>query len=581
MNPNSTDGVKVTVPSGSGITIHEAKVWWSVPHSSSGSNTFALVNSSAGGIGEANTPYVGGPDTWVLPSTTTSLMLSDYCSSDHSGAACSFSGGFAPNLEMKGSQLTLAESVPPKGSTTGGGLTTSNTLTGTQSLGYATEDTASGVRLVDLLIDGAVVASKDYIAVCPYSNFAACPASESDSVSWNTATVADGSHTVQLKVQDAAGNTSTIYNGTVTTHNPPTNTSIPAILAPAQLVVGSVVTAQPGSWSEPSGAGSITYAYQWQDCDSEGNNCHAIPGAQSTSYTAAPSDVGHTLRVLVEATDSDGTSSATSNPSVSVLSSSGSLGAPNGPGGSSPNSPTTGGNNGGGGSQGGGGGGSVSPGSFLIGIGAPNGLSASEATVVHIGIARTMTRPYAKRAFKFSGRLMNLGGVVIAGASLDILETVAGTSRQRVIGHTKTSSAGTFTASIPAGPSRTIEIAYRAFSGDPGYATVATVIESVEAGTQLHVTPRQIASTGTILITGKVLGGVPRHGAIVQALVKYRGRWRPLERNSRTNSHGKFTVAYQFQGAHGHFPVRVEVPAGQAGFPYARGYSKTTYVTSH
>jgi hypothetical protein len=592
MAPNSSDGVVVTVPAGSGITIHEAKVWWSVPQSS-GASTYALVNSTSGGIGEAHGPYQGLPDKWVLPSSTTSLELSDYCANDGAGAGCSWSGT-SPDLLMYGSEITLAESNPPRGGTSGGGLSSSNPISGTQSLGFGAEDSGSGVRLVQLHIDGAVVATDDFLEQCSYSNFAACPTSETGSISTNTALLADGAHTIQLTVQDAAQNTAYIYTGTITTHNAPTSTSPPVVLAPSQLIVGSSVQAQTGSWSVPAGAGSITYAYQWEDCGSESNNCYAIPGAQNAAYTPAPGDVGRTLRVVVSAADNDGMSTATSNPTAAVLANSGSLGAPNGPGTGGGGTGGTGGNggNGGSGSNGAPGGSSTSstsssstvsssgiPG-LQVGIGTPNGLVANEVSVLHLGVPSRLSRSYPKRAFKLAGRLTNVGGVPIGGANLEILEMVSGASRQRLIRHTTTSPAGTFTVAVPAGPSRRIEVAYRAYSGDPTYAATSTVAESVGAGIQLHISPRYTASTGVITLTGKVSGPVPARGATVEPLVHYHGRWRPLVKNAKTNSHGEFKLKYQFEGGHGRFPCRVEVPSGQASFPYATGYSNTVNVTT-
>jgi hypothetical protein len=577
MSPNTTDGVELIVPAGSGITIREAKLWWGVPHQGSGADTFALVATNAGGIGEANTPYdrKSSPDVEVLPSTTSTLMLVDYCSNDDAGAGCSFSS-LAPNLELYGAQTTLAESGPPTGSASGGGLASAGPISGVQSLGYNAQDGASGVRLAQLRVDGEVVATKDYVAQCAYSNFAACPASESDTISWNTATVADGSHTVQLEVKDAAQNSAYLYTGSITTSNAPVNSSAPAILAPSGVAVGASLSAQPGGWTAPTGAGAITYAYQWQDCDGEGNNCHAIAGAQSASYSPAPADVGHALRVVVSAADNDGMRSATSPATAAVLSNSGSLGAPNGPGGSSPGSPgspsagsTT--------NLPGGLGGTGAP---VLGVGAANGTVASEATVLHLGLPHAISRAYARRAFALPGRLTNNQEAPIAGASLDILETVAGTSRVRLRGHVVTSAAGTFTAKIPAGPSRQIEVAYRAFSGDSSYAAVAKIIENVGAGARLHIAHSHVSSTGTIKLSGTVAGPLPRRGAIVELLVHYRGRWQPI-RTPRTNSRGSFKIVYQFQGARGRFPFRVEIPAGQASYPYGSGFSNTVNVTTH
>jgi hypothetical protein len=100
MSPGSTDGVRVTVPAGSGLTIREAKLWWYVPQQISGATTFALAGTNNGGIGESNTPLqrTATPDVFVLSSSTTALTLEDYCSNDDAGNGCVFGGGENPNL---------------------------------------------------------------------------------------------------------------------------------------------------------------------------------------------------------------------------------------------------------------------------------------------------------------------------------------------------------------------------------------------------------------------------------------------------------------------------------------------------
>jgi hypothetical protein len=94
---------------------------------------------------------------------------------------------------------------------------------------------------------------------------------------------------------------------------PPANTSPPTISGTAQD--GQILTASPGSWS---GTQPISYAYQWQRCDSNGANCTGISGATSTTYTVASSDVGGTLEVVVTASNAGGTQSATSSPTATV-----------------------------------------------------------------------------------------------------------------------------------------------------------------------------------------------------------------------------------------------------------------------
>ena len=67
---------------------------------------------------------------------------------------------------------------------------------------------------------------------------------------------------------------------------------------------GQTLTANFGSWD---GTAPIAYTYQWRRCDSAGKNCGAsITGAPSTSntYALTDADVGHTMSVVVTATNS-------------------------------------------------------------------------------------------------------------------------------------------------------------------------------------------------------------------------------------------------------------------------------------
>jgi hypothetical protein len=223
MGPNTSAGVSIAVPAGSGITIQKARVWWSVPNSVSGATTFAVAGTNAGTIGAAGTPLdrTATPDDFVLPSTSTSFTLTDYCSSDDYSNGCTFGGGEDPILELHGAQLTLADPNPPAGVVTGGGLAGDGTVSGRQSLAFNAADGGSGVRLVQLLVDGRVGATNDYVAQCPYQNFAACPAAMSDQIAWNSATVGNGPHEVALRIVNAAQVSATVDDHDITVHNPP------------------------------------------------------------------------------------------------------------------------------------------------------------------------------------------------------------------------------------------------------------------------------------------------------------------------------------------------------------------------
>jgi subtilisin family serine protease len=96
--------------------------------------------------------------------------------------------------------------------------------------------------------------------------------------------------------------------------SPPANTALPAVSGKAQ--VGQTLTASSGTWS-----GSPTsYTYQWQRCDSTGANCSTITGAGSSSYTAQAADLGDTLEATVTASNSAGSTNATSAPTPVVVS---------------------------------------------------------------------------------------------------------------------------------------------------------------------------------------------------------------------------------------------------------------------
>jgi hypothetical protein len=213
------------------------------------------------------------------------------------------------------------------------------------------------------------------------------------------------------------------------------------------------------------------------------------------------------------------------------------------------------------------------------GVGQPNGIAASEGARLRLGQRSRLTRSFAKRALGISGRLMSVQGQPIGGATLGLLQQTASSPGLKLIGHVKTSATGTFVARAPTGPSRTITVAYRAFSGDGAYAATARIIESVQAGIQLGISPRRTGSEGAITLTGHVLGPVPPQGVSVDLLVHYRGHWEPF-RTPRTDAAGHFTVVYQFEGARGRFPFRAEVPPSQADFAFGRGFSGVVDVVT-
>jgi hypothetical protein len=78
--------------------------------------------------------------------------------------------------------------------------------------------------------------------------------------------------------------------------------------------VGEVLTTDTGTWST-----TASFTYQWQRCDETPDNCMAIPGATSRTYTIDPTEVNFLLRVEVTATNRFGSAVADSGATAKVI----------------------------------------------------------------------------------------------------------------------------------------------------------------------------------------------------------------------------------------------------------------------
>ena len=265
---NATAGEELQTPPS--ITMQHIKLWWEAPSPVAGGGwSYGLIDVYSPGwsrIFQSTTPVVAdgagktAPTELSLPTNTSKLDVEIYCTTSLN---CTYNEN---PLQIYGSELTLADSNLPSGTVIGGALAGTGTLSGTQSLSYDVQDADSGVRLVQLRVDGQPAAQNDYAASCPYTDFLACPPSESNTISWNTASVADGEHSLELTVEDAAHNTSVIYAGTITTANAPAKTS-PLGAPPGPGTGGgtSAALAAVGSGT-PNGSGASEGAHLQLGC---------------------------------------------------------------------------------------------------------------------------------------------------------------------------------------------------------------------------------------------------------------------------------------------------------------------------
>ncbi len=122
--------------------------------------------------------------------------------------------------------------------------------------------------------------------------------------------------TVTVTGENSAGVASATSKATEAVRaSPPESTVSPTISGEAKD--GQTLSASTGAWT---GTPRITYAYQWQRCNSKGESCTTnIPAATSSTYTAGHEDVGATVRVLVTASNAAGSSSHASLPTSDIV----------------------------------------------------------------------------------------------------------------------------------------------------------------------------------------------------------------------------------------------------------------------
>jgi hypothetical protein len=88
----------------------------------------------------------------------------------------------------------------------------------------------------------------------------------------------------------------------------PEATSPPTITGTPQE--GQVLTGHNGTWNN----NPTDFNFFWMRCDKDGGSCARIAGETARTYTLKGVDVGNTIRFQVQATNSDGSTLATSVP---------------------------------------------------------------------------------------------------------------------------------------------------------------------------------------------------------------------------------------------------------------------------
>jgi uncharacterized repeat protein (TIGR01451 family) len=130
---------------------------------------------------------------------------------------------------------------------------------------------------------------------------------------------ADSDHTIRVVVTgtNGIGNASATSSQTASITPPPfapINTALPTISGITQ--VGAALTANAGMFTAYPAA---TSTYAWLRCDATGNNCSSIGGATGSTYTLVNADLGATIVVQETASNSQGSTPASSAATAAIV----------------------------------------------------------------------------------------------------------------------------------------------------------------------------------------------------------------------------------------------------------------------
>jgi hypothetical protein len=487
-----------------------------------------------------------------------------------------------------GGEISLNAVNDPQASNISGPMASESPLRGTESVTFSATDQGPGLAYVKLLVDGSTVQTQTID-----TNAGHCvPVPGHDPYTWayqvpcktsvggrtydlNTALVPDGTHHVQVVIEDAAGNQSIVVDRTVQTDNAPGVVSAPTISGVA--AVGSTLTGSSATFSVPSGAGSLSaMSGQWLACTSASipASCQAIPGANAATYSPSAEDVRHTLVYQTSVSDSDGETISDSQPTIEIAGS----GPPTSTSSTTNNSSTT---NSSSSSE------ALSNEALAIARGAANGSPASDqaSLSVHWVASASASRVkvgYARRS-RAQGRLLASDGQPIAGAVIQVTGTPSSPGLAPYLeGTVKTSSDGSFVFDTSARrSSRTLTFQYKSHVNDISLAAEAQLTVAVPVPITLRVVPRRVSDGSTIRMTGSVPAPIPAGGkqVVLQALaLGVKGaKWRTFN-VVHTNSRGKFAATYRFRFAG---PARYRIKASsryEQDYPYLANTSTSTLI---
>lgn len=517
------------------------------------------------------------------------------------------------NAALRGIRVTLEDVNDPVVTERSGSLTSESATSRHRELVLGASDVGGGVFRRTLIVDGAArpaveIDKNGGACTLPFTVKAPCKPNVNETIPFDTAALADGHHTVAVRVTDATDvNAAQTATWPILVDNLPPTFTGPEVLGRAAQVgerLACAIASLSGQTPE--------VRHRWYRSNPDGSGAVPIDGATDSSYTPVEGDVGKKVLCEVTATDKGGTatriSATTSGPFAEGAVVEPAPAAPTAPAPepACPEIPT---------------GRGTAPSQDHDGDGIPNCADADDdndgtpdtrdeapfdatfprpvpqsappsppvaasapspapATVVPVlRLGRDSSEKVRRRSswrksgFTLKGRLTSATGAPLAGIPIVATETIG--KRTRELTRTVSAVDGSWRITVPRGPSRTVVV--RATDGVNSATITAT--QKVKAQVSFRATRRKLRRGGSVLFRGRLHGGrTNTREKLVEFQVHYRGAWRSIT-TLRVDRKGRFRVRYRFgRRSVGRYRFRARTLPTDS-YPFAVGTSSTRRST--
>ena len=458
------------------------------------------------------------------------------------------------------------DSSPTFSSQPSGPLTSATATTRVRSLTYGAVDIGGGVFSQRLVVDGVQLTGglvdanggrcERYSIGDGFASPVPCRTSASGELSFDTASLSDGLHAIELRVTDATDINTLSKSWTITVDN------LPPVIDEVTLS-GSAREGDVLRCSAAVNGQAAAATYRWLRAAPDGSGEVVVPGATAAEYTVTAADVGRKLLCRVTATDSGGTTTKTSSWSSGPFAGDTVVATRSG-------GATTDGSGAAGGNGGAGGAGGRGPSEL------PALAACTRRTVTMVGAPTQLTRSYRGSGVSLGGRLTDVAtGRPVGGAGLAVMQTItrAGVSRRTTAITGRTNSDGVFRVAVPRGPTRKLQLV------DTGCGAVGTTItERVRGGLQARTTTRRVRNRQLARFSGRVLGGHLGRGLPLELQVKVGRSWRDVKAMT-SNARGEYRVSYRFLRTYVRYTYKFRVVSrGGSAWPYMAARSPVVRV---